>query len=83
VLFDEGPPQVDRHEESEGVLRRVTVRAALARLAPRERELIALKFHTGLSNSEIARVLGVSESNAGTLLHRTITKLRKACDEEL
>jgi RNA polymerase sigma-70 factor (ECF subfamily) len=83
VLFDEAPPQVDRHEESEGVLRRVTVRAALARLAPRERELIALKFHAGLSNSEIARVLGVSESNAGTLLHRTITKLRKACDEEL
>jgi hypothetical protein len=25
-------------------------------------------------------VLGVSESNAGTLLHRTMAKLRKACD---
>ena len=47
---------------------------------PRERELVALKFHAGLSNAEIARVLGVSESNAGTLLHRTIAKLRKACD---
>ena len=68
-------------EETEGVLRRVTVRAAIACLTPRERELIALKFHAGLSNPEIARVLGVSESNAGTLLHRTITKLRKACDE--
>ena len=70
-------------EESEGVLRRVTVQAALAGLDPRERELIALKFDAGLSNPDIARVLGVSESNAGTLLHRTITKLRKACDEEL
>jgi RNA polymerase sigma-70 factor (ECF subfamily) len=83
VLFDEAPPHGAVREESEGVLRRVTVSAALARLSPRERELIALKFHAGLSNSEIARVLGVSESNAGTLLHRTITKLRKACDEEL
>jgi RNA polymerase sigma-70 factor (ECF subfamily) len=69
-------------EETEGVLRRVTVRAALASLTPRERELIALKFHAGLSNPDIGRVLGVSESNAGTLLHRTITKLRKACDEQ-
>jgi RNA polymerase sigma-70 factor, ECF subfamily len=61
-------------------LRRTAVRAALDALAPRERELVALKFHAGLTNAEIARVLGVSESNAGTLLHRTIAKLRKACD---
>jgi RNA polymerase sigma factor (sigma-70 family) len=72
----------ERAEEDEGVLRRVTVRAALAELTPRERELIALKFHAGLSNPDIARVLGVSESNAGTLLHRTITKLRRACDDQ-
>jgi RNA polymerase sigma-70 factor (ECF subfamily) len=61
-------------------LRRTAVRTALAALPARDRELIALKFHAGLSNAEIARVLGVSESNAGTLLHRTIEKLRKACD---
>ena len=59
----------------------VTVRAALESLDPRERELIALKFHAGLANAELARVLGISETNAGTLLHRTIEKLRKACDE--
>jgi RNA polymerase sigma factor (sigma-70 family) len=66
----------------EGVLLRATVRQALSALTPRERELIALKFHAGLSNREVGRVLGVSESNAGTLLHRTISKLRKACDEQ-
>lgn len=64
---------------AEEALRRTTVRVALDALAPRERELVALKFHAGLGNAEIARVLGVSESNAGTLLHRTMTKLRKAC----
>lgn len=69
------------YEEAEGALRRATVRAALATLSPRERELVALKFHAGLSNADLGRVLGVSESNAGTLLHRAITKLRKACDE--
>ena len=57
------------------------MRAALATLEPRDRELIALKFFAGLSNAELARVLRVSESNAGTMLHRAVQKLRKACHE--
>jgi RNA polymerase sigma-70 factor (ECF subfamily) len=61
-------------------LRRTAVRAALGGLSAREREIVALKFHAGMSNAELARVIGVSESNAGTLLYRTIEKLRKACD---
>jgi RNA polymerase sigma-70 factor (ECF subfamily) len=61
--------------------RREAVRAALLQLEPRERDLIALKFHGGLTNAEVARVLGTTETNAGTLLHRTVTKLRKACYE--
>jgi RNA polymerase sigma factor (sigma-70 family) len=65
--------------EAEAAVRRATVRAALDGLDPRERELIALKFHAGLSNAEIARVLGVSGSNAGTRVHRAVTRLRKAC----
>jgi RNA polymerase sigma factor (sigma-70 family) len=69
-------------EELEGAVRRAAVQVALARLTPRERELIALKFHAGLSIQELARVLRVSESNAATLLHRTVTKLRRACDEQ-
>jgi RNA polymerase sigma-70 factor (ECF subfamily) len=60
--------------------RRLAVSAALERLEPRERELIALKFFAGLENREIARVLGIGESNAGTKLHRAMTKLREACD---
>jgi RNA polymerase sigma-70 factor, ECF subfamily len=66
---------------AEVALRRTAVRAALAALPPRDRELVALKFHGGLSNAQLARVLGVSESNAGTMLHRAMEKLRKACNE--
>ncbi len=62
-------------------LRRTAVRAALGSLSAREREILALKFHGGLSGAEMAQVLGVSESNAGTMLHRVMEKLRKACDE--
>ena len=70
------------HEEAaEAALRRSTVSAALATLSPRERELIALKYFAGLSNAEVAEVIEVSESNAGTRLHRAMEKLREACDE--
>jgi RNA polymerase sigma factor (sigma-70 family) len=63
--------------------RRLALRAALAQLAPPERELIALKFFAGLGNAEIASVVGVSESNAGTRLHRAVTKLREVLDGSL
>ena len=65
---------------AEAALRRAAVRTALAALDPRERELVALKFHAGLANAEIAAVLGVSVSNAGTQLHRAMTKLREAVE---
>ncbi len=70
----------DTGDEVEVALRRTLVRGALAELPGRDREVIALKFHAGLSNTELARVLGVSESNAGTLLNRAMNKLRKACN---
>jgi RNA polymerase sigma-70 factor (ECF subfamily) len=68
-------------DHAELALRREAVRAALGSLDGQERDLIALKFAGGLSNGEIARVLRMSESNVGTRLHRTITKLREACHE--
>ncbi|HEX2086558.1 MAG TPA: sigma-70 family RNA polymerase sigma factor [Solirubrobacteraceae bacterium] len=77
-LVDEPPDEVlIAHDEA--AVRRATVRVALGRLDARDRELIALKFHGGLSNAELAKVLGTSESNAGTRLHRAVTKLREAC----
>jgi RNA polymerase sigma-70 factor (ECF subfamily) len=78
-------PDQDAGEESgDGVeitLRRTAVRVALTQLSAREREIVALKFHAGLSHAELAQVLGITESNAGTQLHRTLQKLRKAVNE--
>jgi RNA polymerase sigma-70 factor (ECF subfamily) len=67
-------------DHAEASLRRASLRAAMAALPPRDREVIALKFHAGLENEEIAAVLGVSRTNAGTLLHRAMTKLRETID---
>ena len=74
---DAGGPS--SHDHAELALRREAVRAALRELSGKERDLVALKFAGGLSNAEIADVLGLSESNAGTRLHRVLTKLREAC----
>jgi RNA polymerase sigma factor (sigma-70 family) len=63
-------------------LRRETVRAALITLDAREQDIVALKFAGDLSHSEIAKVLRISESAAGTRLHRALEKLRKACNDD-
>ena len=52
----------------------------LGRLLPhrpdRERELLALKYGAEMTNRDIARLTGLSESNVGTILHRAVQALR-------
>jgi RNA polymerase sigma factor (sigma-70 family) len=67
-------------DHAEDVVRREALRAALARLEPRDRDLIALRFHGGLSHAEAGRVLGMSTTNAQTRLHRALTRLRELLD---
>ena len=74
------PAAPDPEEVAELAIRRDAVRVALGRLSARDREAIALKYHAGLSNAELAAVLGVSASNAGTLVHRAMSKLRESLD---
>ena len=65
--------------EPELAERRALVRLGLAELAAAEREVILLKFFGRLSNAELGRVLGCSETNAGTRLHRAVQRLREVC----
>lgn len=50
---------------------------AMVKLRDKERNIIAMKFAAGLKNSEIAELMGVSESNIGVVVYRIINKLRK------
>lgn len=45
-------------------------------LSERERELLALKYGAELTNREISRIFGMSESNVGTILYRVVGKIR-------
>ena len=51
---------------------------SLVRKLPKaHQELLALKYFSRLTNREIAKMTGLSESNVGTILHRVIEQLRK------
>ena len=54
--------------------------ALLRGLPPREREILALKFGADATNRAIAKLTGLSESNVGTILHRTIAGLKAEWD---
>jgi RNA polymerase sigma-70 factor, ECF subfamily len=48
----------------------------VAQLPERERELLSLKYGAGVNNRTIAELMNMSESNVGTILHRTVQELR-------
>ena len=51
---------------------------AVATLAGADRELIGLRYGSGLDTAEMAQILGISEGNVRTRLWRVLGRLRKA-----
>jgi RNA polymerase sigma-B factor len=54
---------------------------ALAELPPRDRVVLELRFRQGLSQSEIARDLGVSQMQVSRILARSLARLRALLTE--
>jgi RNA polymerase sigma-B factor len=48
----------------------------LSRLSDRERDLVRLRFEEGMSQTQIARKMGVSQMHVSRLLARTVGRLR-------
>lgn len=63
-------------------LQRMTVRAALAQLGERDRELIALRYGADLKVREIAELLGERTNTIEVALHRALGELREQLNEE-
>jgi RNA polymerase sigma-70 factor (ECF subfamily) len=68
------PQNVAEQVERDGEFARLV--AAINRLPRRERDLITLKYGAELNNRQIAQQTRLSESNVGTILNRTLQKLR-------
>jgi RNA polymerase sigma-B factor len=65
-------------------LRNLEYRAALApemaKLPERERRILYLRFFKGMTQSEIAERLGISQMHVSRLLNRTLMRLREALE---
>lgn len=73
---DKGPLQTVQEEE-----RKERLLEAAAKLSARERDVISLKFYSGLNNRQIAAVTGLSESNVGTIAQRAVQKMRRDMED--
>ena len=80
-LDDAGEPTVaephadaalERKEETGMLLK------AVAALDDRSRDIIALKFSSGMTNRDIALMTGLGESNVGILIYRAVKKMQAA-----
>jgi RNA polymerase sigma-70 factor (ECF subfamily) len=76
-LADPAPGASEQAERSE---RDKLVAAAIADLPPRQRAAIALTYGDGMSNAQVADILGTSVSAVETLLVRGKQNLRRALD---
>jgi RNA polymerase sigma-70 factor, ECF subfamily len=73
-LVDEAGPGPERLSSSRDLGR--GLRAALARLSPRQAEIFTLRYLEGLGNLEIARLLGSSQTAIAVILHRARHRLK-------
>ncbi|MBE6920309.1 MAG: sigma-70 family RNA polymerase sigma factor [Ruminococcaceae bacterium] len=78
-------PQVEYLDEIVGIQVEYngsnTLAECILKLPARQRSVIILKYSHGYENKEIARILGISLSNAQKLDQRAKAKLRLLCEE--
>ncbi len=69
---DSGCPEEEliRNEEIK------TLKSCISQLSSQEQEIISLKFGGEMTNRQIAKILGLSETNVGVIIYRTVRKLR-------
>lgn len=61
---------------------RILLRQSMARLTPRERTMIGLRFFRDRTQDQIGKSLGISQMQVSRLLRDTLTKMRSAIDDE-
>lgn len=91
ISLDAGPSEdgLSYHEQIgaaddalEALEDRLSVGPLLQAIPPRERRMLYLRFFTGMTQSEIARELGISQMHVSRLLARTLAQLRAGLEGE-
>ena len=61
----------------EGLIERLSLRSALEELPERERQVLLLRYYKGLTQTQSAKVLGVSQVQVSRLERRAVDRLRQ------
>jgi RNA polymerase sigma-70 factor, ECF subfamily len=76
--WDEAPDDAAQHAETLALLR-----AAIDRLPPAQRMVIALRDMVGCAAGEVCEALDITDANQRVLLHRARSRVRAALEEHL
>ena len=72
----------DDDEALEHVENRATIKPLLEQLEPRERHIVTLRFFRGMTQSQIAAEVGISQMHVSRLLAKTLQQLRESLTDD-
>jgi RNA polymerase sigma factor (sigma-70 family) len=78
---EELPSSNDIEKDIQQQQEKEQLRKILLELPEREQDLVAFKYGAGLTNREIAKITKLTESNVGSILHRTVKNIRARLEE--
>jgi RNA polymerase sigma-70 factor (ECF subfamily) len=82
LFLDGDAPELEAPGDlEEDAVRRLTLAAAAARLEPRDRELIALRYGADLTARQIGKLLDTRTNAIEVALHRALSRLRAELGE--
>lgn len=70
------------NDSARSICERLALREAIGQLTSEQQQVITLKFYVGLTNLEIAEILGRSEGAVKALQHRAINRLQQILSHE-
>ncbi|MBQ3251914.1 MAG: RNA polymerase sporulation sigma factor SigG [Oscillospiraceae bacterium] len=68
----------DTRNTEEGWMESIALRTAFQTLAPREKQILSLRFYDGKTQMEVAKMVGISQAQVSRLEKGAISSLRKA-----
>ena len=80
-LIASPPSPIEDDSKATGIEHRVALSPLIAELPRREQVILHLRFFEGLTQSEIANRLGISQMHVSRLLARSLAKLRGSAEE--
>lgn len=68
----------DTKNTDEQWMERIALRDAMSRLGDREKQILALRFHDGKTQMEVAKSIGISQAQVSRLEKNALSSIRKA-----